>query len=245
MIEIWNVKKGNSAGFLASVINSNGANLPAALPWVEPTINNLWLEACKSYLYGNYQASIVITSVALETTLRMILVDMDDIPSPRDDHDQLFEKEGLRSVINTAKSAGILSKKSKNWWEKYCDHIRNKICHGDLLHILDDCRNVELFSEYFDPAEIACGKDTYSYQYVITHPAALCHKSGRRFANAFLRDAHRELDSLIKKTQWPEYDEWWESQKSAYDAFFAFDWNYDNLKQGIVEARRPLGSSAK
>ena len=240
---IWNVKKENSAGFLASVIDDNGAYLPPALPWVEPTINNLWLEACKSFLCGNYQAAVITTSVALETTLRMLLADMNETPSPRDRHAEMFGKDGLRPAINAAKSAGILSKESKKWWEKYCDHIRNKICHGDLVHILDDCRNESLFKDYFDEVETACGTNTYSYQYVITHPAAFSHKSGRIFARAFQRDAYRELDALIKKTQWPEYDEWWVSQKSAYESFFAFDWNYVNLKQGIEDARRPFGSS--
>ena len=243
MIEVWNIKKENYPGYLAAAINSNGADLPPALPWVEPTINNLWLEACESFLYGNYQASVITTSVALETTLRMLLTDMNETPSPRDSHDEMFGKQGLRPVINAAKSAGIISGESKNWWEKYCDHIRNKVCHGDLVHILDDCRNESIFKDYFDEVEIACGTNSYSYQYVLTHPAAFTHKSGRVFGKAFLRDAHRELDALIKKTQWPEYSEWWESQKNAYDSFFAFDWNYASLKQGIEEARRPFRSS--
>lgn len=243
MIEVWNIKKDNYPGHLAVAINGNGADLPPALPWVEPTINNLWLEACKSFLYGNYQAAVITTSVTLETALRMLLVDMDETPSPRDGHDEMFEKEGLRPVINAAKTARILSKESKNWWEAYCDHIRNKVCHGDLVHVLDECRNVRLFKDYFDEGEIACGTDSYSYQHVLTHPAAFTHKSGRVFGRAFLRDAYRELDALIKKTQWPEYNEWWKSQKDAYDSFFAFDWNYGNLKQGIEEARRPFHSS--
>ena len=155
MIEVWNIKKENYPGYLAAAINSNGADLPPALPWVEPTINNLWLEACESFLYGNYQASVITTSVALETTLRMLLTDMNETPSPRDSHDEMFGKQGLRPVINAAKSAGIISGESKNWWEKYCDHIRNKVCHGDLVHILDDCRNESIFKDYFDEVEIA------------------------------------------------------------------------------------------
>ena len=243
MIEIWDIKKENYAGYLASAISGNGTDLPPALLWVEPTINNLWLEACKSFLYGNYQAAVITISVTLETTLRMVLENMDETPSPRDNHDEIFEKDGLRPVINAAKSAGILSKESKKWWEQYCEHIRNKICHGDLVHILDDCRNVSLFEDYFDKVETACGTNTYSYQYVVTHPAAFSHKAGRVFGRAFLGDAYRELDALIKKTQWREYDEWWESQKDAYHSFFEFDWNYGNLKQGIEVARRSLGSS--
>lgn len=243
MIEVWDIKTENYAGYLASVINGNGTDLPPALPWVEPTINNLWLEACKSFLYGNYQATVITTSVTLETALRMSLVNRNETPSPRDNHDEIFEKDGLRQVINAAKTAGILSKDSKKWWEQYCEHIRNKICHGDLVHVLDNCRNVSSFENYYDKVETACGINTYSYQYVVTHPAAFSHKAGKIFGRAFLRDAYCELDSLIKRTQWCEYDEWWRSQKDAYESFFAFDWNYGNLKQGIETARRPLASS--
>ena len=50
MIEIWNIKKENYAGYLASAINGNGADLPPALLWVEPTINNLWLRSLQIFL---------------------------------------------------------------------------------------------------------------------------------------------------------------------------------------------------
>ena len=68
MIEVWNIKKENYPGYLAAAINSNGADLPPALPWVEPTINNLWLEACESFLYGNYGSMRFSVGEAYATT---------------------------------------------------------------------------------------------------------------------------------------------------------------------------------
>lgn len=119
----------------------------------QPSLNNLWFEACNSHLCGNYQAAIISTSVLLEFALRMVVSNLEDVPSIREDHDEMFGKQTLRPVINCAKGKGLLSGDTKKWWDAYCEHIRNKICHGDLLHILDDCREVPQFVDYFDPKE--------------------------------------------------------------------------------------------
>ena len=99
MFDIWRIEKGNAAGSLAWVIECNARNLPPALPWVEPSINNLWLEACGSYLYGNYQASILTTSVLLELTLRIVSTDQEDVPLFRDDYEKLFQTRNLSAAI--------------------------------------------------------------------------------------------------------------------------------------------------
>ena len=116
MLEVWAIDRENAAGMLACRIDLNGADLPPALPWVEPSINNLWLEACNSHLCGNYQASIISTSVLLELALRMVVSNLEDIPSIRENHAELFERKTLAPVINLAKSKGILSGDSKKWW---------------------------------------------------------------------------------------------------------------------------------
>lgn len=245
MIEIWHIEKDNAAGMFAQSVDSNGADLPPALPWVEPSLNNLWLEACSSHLCGNYQAAIITTSVLLEFTLRMVVSNLDEVPSIRKDHGEMFENQTLRPVINSAKSKGLLSGNTKKWWEAYCEHIRNKICHGDLLHILDDCRDVPQFVDYFNPIESRENTERFSYEQVITHPAVFHHKTGRRFSKYFLHDAYGKLSELIGQTEWDEYDEWWESQKVAYDSFFAYRWNYPSLKSGIQSARRPFGFASE
>lgn len=244
MIEVWYIEKGNAAGMFAQSVNSNGSDLPPALPWVEPSLNNLWFEACNSHLCGNYQAAIISTSVLLEFALRMVVSNLEDVPSIREDHDEMFGKQTLRPVINCAKGKGLLSGDTKKWWDAYCEHIRNKICHGDLLHILDDCREVPQFVDYFDPKESRNNTTQYSYEQVITHPAVFHHKSGIRFSKHFLHDAYGKLSDLIKQTKWEEYDERWKSQRIAYESYFAYRWNYSSLKSGIQSARRPFGSAS-
>lgn len=236
MFDIWRIEKGNVAGSLAWVIECNARNLPPALPWVEPSINNLWLEACGSYLYGNYQASILTTSVLLELTLRIVSTDQEDVPSFRDDYEKLFQTRNLSAAINRAKQMGLLEGDSKKWWAAYCKHIRNKICHGDLLHILDECRSVEQFADYFESDVSRENYDAFTYDYIITNPASFHHKYGRRFSKHFLQDAYRELNALIQKTTWCEYNDWWESQKCSYESFFAYKWNYSTFKQGVERA---------
>lgn len=113
MIEVWYIEKGNAAGMFAQSVNSNGSDLPPALPWVEPSLNNLWFEACNSHLCGNYQAAIISTSVLLEFALRMVVSNLEDVPSIREDHDEMFGKQTLRPVINCAKGKGLLSGDTK------------------------------------------------------------------------------------------------------------------------------------
>lgn len=245
MLNVWCREEGNAAGVIAQRVAGNGSDLSSALPWVEPSINNLWLEACSSFLLGNYQASIVTTSVLLELTLRMVLTNDEHVPYEKDERLQISRWKNLEPVLSEAKRRGFLYGASKKWWEAYCKHIRNKICHGDLLYILDDCRSIEQFRSYFDPSESPDNATRVCYEHLITHPAVFHHKSGRRFAKAFLDDAHAELSALISLTRWGEYDDHWKSQKQVYDDFFGYEWNYETLKQGIQEARRPFGASAK
>ena len=78
--------------------------------------------------------------------------------------------------------------------------------------------------------------DAFSYDYIITNPASFHHKYGRRFSKHFLQDAYRELNALIQKTTWCEYNDWWESQKCSYESFFAYKWNYSTFRQGVEQA---------
>lgn len=93
MIEVWYIEKGNAAGMFAQSVNSNDSDLPPALPWVEPSLNNLWFEACNSHLCGNHQAAIISTSVLLEFALRMVVSNLEDVPSIREDHDGCSENK--------------------------------------------------------------------------------------------------------------------------------------------------------
>ena len=101
-----------------------------------------------------YAATIklqVLPPLYFEFALRMVVSNLDDVPSIRIDHGGIFGNKTLRPAINIVKSKGLLSGYAKKWWEACCEHIRNKICHGDLLHILDDCGDVSQFVDYLIP----------------------------------------------------------------------------------------------
>ncbi len=71
----------------------------------QPSLNNLWFEACNSHLCGNYQAAIISTSVLLEFALRMVVSNLEDVPSIREDHDEMFGKQtlGQSSIVQKVK----------------------------------------------------------------------------------------------------------------------------------------------
>ena len=52
----------------------NAQQLPNPLPWIEPSINKLHLEAAKSFLFGNYECTIIACGILLEHVLRLALV---------------------------------------------------------------------------------------------------------------------------------------------------------------------------
>ncbi|OAB42102.1 hypothetical protein [Paenibacillus antarcticus] len=49
--------------------------LPKPLPWIEPSINMLYLNSASSLIFGNFYASIICCSTLLEHTLRLAVLD--------------------------------------------------------------------------------------------------------------------------------------------------------------------------
>ena len=68
---IWHVN--DFGGSMLSTISQNARDLPAPLPWIEPSINNLHLESVYSFLVGNYECSIMSISSLLEHVLRLAI----------------------------------------------------------------------------------------------------------------------------------------------------------------------------
>ena len=72
MIKVWHISY--FGGRMLSTIISNAKDLPAELPWIEPSINNLHLESAYSFLIGNYESAIISMSSLLEHVLRLAVI---------------------------------------------------------------------------------------------------------------------------------------------------------------------------
>lgn len=239
-IKVWCVK--DYPGHLINQISANKGDLPKPLPWIEPSINNLYLEACSSFLYGNYFSSIVTASLLLEHTLRLAVVDKNDCGLNRTASISEIDSYGsLSAIIDEAKPSDIFSGCNEQWWIDTAKCIRNKSAHYLLPVILRKCMECDSFSDYFDPLIRKKNNDAYYYEKILTDWGAFYHKDDRRFAKYFLKDVYEQLLLVISNTNWVGDESWWKSQKEWYDLFFEFDWTIDNVITSISNAYKPFG----
>jgi hypothetical protein len=109
--------------------------LPEPLPWVEPSLNMPYLEACVSYVFGCGLASIVTLGALLEHVVRLATIDM-ELGSAFAMSEEIWEKY-RRFTITQFYNQGVLQKLVDNadldWWVKFAgERIRNKTVHMDV-----------------------------------------------------------------------------------------------------------------
>lgn len=240
-IKVWCVK--DYPGHLINQISANKGDLPKPLPWIEPSINNLYLEACSSFLYGNYFSSIVTASLLLEHTLRLAVVNENDCGLNRTDSISQIDSYGsLSAIIDEAIKTDILNGCNEQWWRDTAKYIRNKSAHYLLPVILRNCMECDSFSGYFDPLLRKENNDAYYYEKILTDWGAFYHKEDYRFAKYFLKDVYEQLFIVISNTNWVGDESWWKSQKEWYDLFFEFNWTIDNVVNSMSNAYKPFGT---
>ncbi|CDG36257.1 hypothetical protein CTHBC1_1617 [Acetivibrio thermocellus BC1] len=72
----------------------NFKDLPEPLPWIEPSINMIYLESITSFLFGNYFSSIVSMSILLEHVLRLAICDKENSGLNRNISIKQLDKRG-------------------------------------------------------------------------------------------------------------------------------------------------------
>jgi hypothetical protein len=104
--------------------------LPTPLPWIEPSINMLYLECVSSHIFGNDFCSIISMSVLLEHVLRLSLLDKKNTGLKRNlSHGKLNKIQSISKAIDMALSEGLIDSQDKGWWEDIAKIIRNKSAH--------------------------------------------------------------------------------------------------------------------
>lgn len=229
----------NYPGYLINIIDSNKNDLSKKIKWIEPSINNLYLQACSSFLFGNYYASIICTGILLEHTLRLAVVDSDNVGLERDiSINKIDEFKSLSKVIHEAEEKQIISADDMDWWKNIASILRNKSAHYLLPVILKKVYEDEKYENYQRENMKNIYQDQY-YENILLDWGSFYDKDDRKIAKVFLNEAYEKIVTVINNTNWGSDESWWTSQKVWYDHFFDDNWESENVIENMYEAYKP------
>lgn len=235
MKELKLYKPNDIAGKLFCYIEHVADNLPKPLPWIEPSINQLFLESVSSLLFGNAEASIFCMSALMEHILRLANLNTDKIKIKTEAEINKMDKAGnLSKLIDKSENQIFFKDCDREWWTESVKIIRNKSAHYLLPIILRKCAKSSKLKKYIKNAlspETISDESYYINQ--ITDWGAFYHSSGMYLACGFINDATEELRKIIDNTNWVSNETSWISLKKYYDDFFSYDWKIDNMKKSI------------
>ena len=240
MIKVWHIS--DFGGRMLSTIISNAKDLPAELPWIEPSINNLHLESAYSFLIGNYESAIISMSSLLEHVLRLAVINKEQCGLHRPETMTQIDKFGsLSDVIDEACGKDIFVGCDEEWWRAVSSTIRNKSAHYLLPALLRRCAANPKLEKYIHEYEMPKNNEQSYYERYITDWGSFYHKAGRYMSKDYLFDATEQIRILIKNTNWIGDTSWWISQKEEYNQFFAYDWSTENIKNSFSESYKNFG----
>lgn len=197
--------------------------LPKPLPWIEPGINMIYLEAASSYVYGNNLGTILLMGGLLEYVLRLAIIERDKCGTKRQlTTKKLDQFNSLNKLIDN--NAGLIDAEDLEWWKNIGKILRNKSAHL-LIPALYDIFNNENGKKYAPSYYIPTSN--------INDFGVFFHRVGQYIAINFIIDATNMLNKIIQKTQWYSDESWWISQKHQYDDFFSYDWSLQNLRLSL------------
>ena len=221
---------------LLDSLEQRKAHLPKPIPWIEPSINMPYLQACQSYLFQSPLASILATGSVLEHTLRLAVIDRYRGKQGAMDQDLWirFKKfsigdfvretgdKGKRSLdpILLSHVHGIIDKDDRKWWKESAQQLRNKAAHLDIPDLIMDIgRREDFVGDYQDTND---PDRVYGNRFWWGAPF---HSSDELVAAEFLNQATDKLNHLIVKMGWGPDLSWWKSQEHEYRKFFEYAWD--------------------
>lgn len=228
-------------------------DLPAPLPWIEPSINMLYLESVLSYVLGNDFCSIISMSALLEHVLRLALLDRNNTGLTRSL--SLEQLDGINSIsvaIKKAISEGIIDTKDKAWWDSIAKIIRNKSAHYIIPKLIKDFTKQKYDEgqgdrEKYSPVYYRLTNDKgepktpFSYDW-----GMFFHKVGYFIAKAYIVDGTFYLKKVIKTTDWKPDRSYWASQEDEYNFFFSYNWNIAEMIESLDSGNeRPKSDGPK
>lgn len=208
--------------------------LPKPLQWIEPSINNLFLESVFSLLIGNAESSIFCMSALMEHVLRLANLNTDEIKIKTTTEINKMDKGSyLSNLIEESEQKIFFKDCDIEWWKQISKNIRNKSAHYLLPVILRNCAKVPKLEKYIKHNCKPENVTKKNYFDIVTDWGAFYHSSGMYLACGFINDATEELRKIIDNTNWVSNETYWTSLKKYYDDFFSYDWKIDNMKKSI------------
>jgi|SRR5579864_5105336 len=205
--------------------------LPAPLPWIEPSINMPYLQSCASFVLAQNLSSILLSGVLLEHTLRLAVIDK--VSGTLGSMDKkAWEKYSWYTISDFIKKEsavlkGLIDDKDLPWWEDFAAKVvRNKTAHLDVPEIikhLNHGRLEEYLKDYKDSHDEAM---IYSNRF---YWGAMFHKRDALIAVGFLKEVTKNLSSLIAKVGWQPNRDHWASQEHYYNSFFSYAWTREAM----------------
>ncbi|WP_405155824.1 hypothetical protein [Paenibacillus sp. FSL K6-0108] len=212
--------------------------LPVPLPWIEPSINMLYLNAASSLVTGNFYASIICSSTLLEHTLRMAILNPDTNGLKRQiSNTQLDKYQSIKALLNAPNISNIIPEQIDiEWWESVASKLRNKSAH----YLIPTLLKIFTTKEY-SPEHYVLTKDDGTPQNPLLHDwGSFFHKTDYYIAIRFFKESTDQLQKIINNTQWESDLSWWKSQAEYYNMFFEYQWTIDNMKNSLNVMYREL-----
>lgn len=235
-------KSSDAFGQLCQIVESRFNGLPKPLPWIEPSINMLYLECVLSYVVGNEFSSVISMSILLEHVLRLALLDKDKTGLTRSL--SLEKLEGIKSItvaIQRALEEGLIETQDKDWWDGVAKIIRNKTAHYIIPKLIKEFTKYKYDPEHEDregytPIYYRITDENGHPQSHISHDWGMFfHKVGFYIARKYIVDGTEHLKKIIEKTNWKPDRSHWASQEMCYNDFFSYSWDVDDMKKSLTD----------
>ena len=205
------------------------------LPWIEPSINMIHLDAVRSFVFGSSLAAIGCATYLLEHSLRMAVLDPINSGSQRKiPSKKIFDATfgDLLSEIKYAHNLSIVIPDPSDlaWWNAVRKAVRNKVNHVDVPAIFRIAKELKLDDDYaysgFNGSNGWNAENPHSW-------GMFWHRFGDRLASDFIAQTTNQVVKLIKNTNWKSDESWWISQKYEYEGFFQESWDFDSLQKSL------------
>jgi len=225
---------------LCQMAESRAKALPSPLPWIEPSINMLYLECILSYIIGNEFSSIITMSTLLEHVLRLALLDKNNTGLTRSlSQGKLDEISSIGQAIERATKEELIEPQDRSWWNSVAKIIRNKSAHYIIPKLIKEFTRTKYDAENGDrdrytPPYYRITDDSGEPQSKFCHDWGMFfHKVGFFIARTYIVDGTEQLKRIVAKTSWKPDRSYWAAQEAHYNVFFSFSWDVEDMKKSL------------
>jgi hypothetical protein len=188
-----------------------------------------YLEACECYVFGCGWACTMTLGMLLEHLIRLAVIDM-ELGRPFSMSEEVWNKYNRFTIAqfhNQGHLEKVVGKEDLDWWVKFAgEQVRNKTVHLDIPLMIRDLGRLKKYVGYYrdtdEPGLIFSGRYWWGAPF---------HRSDQLVALGFLNESSEKMRCVIRKINWPEFREYWISQKWRYDSFFQKHVVWQSLKK--------------